>query len=62
MSSSLQPSILSPCTGVCRLRDDGYCAGCLRSGDEIARWVSMGAAERKWLVDVVLPLREGSRT
>ncbi len=53
--------ILSPCIGICRLGSDGYCEGCLRSGDEIARWVAMGEAERRRLVDEVLPAREAAR-
>ncbi|MBA8883900.1 hypothetical protein EV148_102241 [Dokdonella fugitiva] len=53
--------VLSPCIGVCRLDRDGLCEGCLRSGDEIARWVAMGEAERRRLMDVVLPQREAAR-
>jgi uncharacterized protein len=53
--------ILSPCTGICRLGEDGYCEGCLRSGDEIARWVAMGEQERRRLLDEVLPQREARR-
>ena len=53
--------ILSPCVGICHLGADGYCEGCLRSGDEIARWISMGEAERRRLMDEVLPQREAMR-
>ncbi len=53
--------ITSPCIGICRLDADGYCEGCLRSGDEIARWVSMGEDARRRLLDEVLPLREALR-
>jgi predicted Fe-S protein YdhL (DUF1289 family) len=53
--------ILSPCIGVCHLGADGYCEGCLRSGDEIARWVAMGDVERRRLMDDVLPAREERR-
>ena len=53
--------ILSPCVGICHLGADGYCEGCLRSGDEIARWISMGDAERRRLMDEVLPQREAMR-
>lgn len=53
--------ILSPCIGICRLGPDGLCEGCLRSGDEIARWVSMGEDERRRLMGVVLPQREAVR-
>ncbi|HEU4663978.1 MAG TPA: DUF1289 domain-containing protein [Dokdonella sp.] len=53
--------ILSPCIGTCRLDPQGYCEGCLRSGDEIARWVAMGERERRRLMDEVLPQREAAR-
>ena len=56
-NDSLLP-ILSPCIGICRLGEDGYCEGCLRSGDEIASWVGMGERERRRILDEVLPLRE----
>jgi predicted Fe-S protein YdhL (DUF1289 family) len=56
-SSSTLP--LSPCTGVCRLDTRGLCMGCLRTGDEIARWTRMSDAEKIRLMDEVLPLREG---
>ncbi len=49
----------SPCIGICRLGDDGYCIGCLRSGDEIGRWLDMSSAERRHIIEVVLPQRGG---
>lgn len=54
----IQLPILSPCIGICELGRDGLCKGCLRSGDEIARWVSMSDAERRHLMDEILPQRE----
>jgi predicted Fe-S protein YdhL (DUF1289 family) len=60
MSTSSFP-ILSPCIGICRLGADGYCDGCLRTGEEIARWVAMGERERRRLMDEVLPQRETAR-
>ncbi len=53
--------VLSPCIGLCQLDEGGLCVGCLRSGDEIARWLGMAAAERAHLMDVVLPQREAQR-
>jgi predicted Fe-S protein YdhL (DUF1289 family) len=53
--------MLSPCIGICTLGPDGYCEGCLRSGQEIADWVFMGEAERARLMDEVLPAREAAR-
>lgn len=52
------PAILTPCTGVCTLDEDGLCRGCHRTGTEIARWGQMSNAERLRLMDTVLPLRQ----
>lgn len=49
---------LTPCVGVCYLDASGLCAGCRRSGDEIARWTAMSRAERLYLMEHVLPLRD----
>jgi uncharacterized protein len=38
---------ISPCINICALDAQGYCTGCLRTGDEIARWTSM-SAEEQW--------------
>lgn len=54
-------AILSPCTGVCTLGVDGLCLGCLRTGDEIAAWLALDAAEREYIVAVVLPARAAQR-
>lgn len=40
----------SPCTKVCTLDAEGFCAGCLRTGAEIGRWLSMSAAEQWQLI------------
>lgn len=53
--------ILSPCIGVCVLDAQGLCEGCLRTGDEIARWSLMGDAERARVMEHVLPEREARR-
>ena len=52
------PAILTPCTGVCTLAEDGLCLGCHRTGAEIARWGQMNDVERLRLMDTILPLRE----
>ncbi len=52
------PVILTPCTGVCTLGEDGLCQGCHRTGDEIARWGLMNDVQRLRMMDAVLPLRE----
>ena len=54
-------AVLSPCIGICRLEADGLCAGCHRSGEEIAAWAGMGEAQRLHLMDVVLPARAARR-
>jgi predicted Fe-S protein YdhL (DUF1289 family) len=51
-------AILSPCTGICSLGEDGLCRGCHRTSSEIARWVAMGDDERLRLMEDVLPSRE----
>lgn len=61
MNTSMRRAVLSPCTGVCTLDTQGLCAGCLRTGDEIARWSTMGDAERLRVMDDVLPRREAAR-
>ena len=40
----------SPCVGLCVInRECGYCIGCHRTGDEIARWSAMSSEERRAL-------------
>ena len=41
-------NLASPCTGICQLDDAEICLGCLRTGDEIARWTQMNDAENCW--------------
>lgn len=53
--------IQSPCIGLCQLGADGLCDGCLRSGDEIARWMSMSERERLVMMEHTLPAREAVR-
>ena len=51
---------LSPCIGICRLDGRGYCIGCVRTGDEIARWRGMSDSERLRVMREVLPARKVS--
>ena len=40
-------TVASPCTNVCAIdAASGWCAGCLRTLDEIARWSAMHESER----------------
>ena len=59
--NSAYRAVLSPCTGVCTLDDDGLCNGCLRTTAEIARWSQMNDDERLRLMESVLPGRERQR-
>ncbi len=54
-------AILTPCIGVCTLGPDGLCEGCLRTGAEIAAWSQLDDAERRRIIDDVLPRREAAR-
>ncbi len=61
MSLPTARAVLSPCIGICSVDARGVCEGCLRTLDEIARWSTMGDAERLRVMDVVLPAREAAR-
>jgi uncharacterized protein len=52
--------IQSPCVGLCELGAEGYCVGCWRTGDEIARWIGMSDTERRHVMENVLPAREAA--
>ena len=44
-------AIASPCARTCVLdRVTGYCIGCGRTGDEIARWTQMASTERAGVI------------
>ncbi|MBW3550552.1 MAG: DUF1289 domain-containing protein [Proteobacteria bacterium] len=62
MNSSSFRAVLSPCTGVCSLDEQGLCEGCHRTSSEIARWSQMDDDERLQLMEAVLPLREARRS
>jgi predicted Fe-S protein YdhL (DUF1289 family) len=40
----------SPCINVCSLDARGFCIGCLRTGEEIGRWLAMSAPEQWRLI------------
>ena len=49
-------TVRSPCTSVCRIdARSGWCEGCMRTIDEIARWGTMGDTQR---LDVWAQLNE----
>ena len=45
--------IISPCIGVCSMNDDGLCAGCYRTIDEIREWWDMQDAQRASVMSVL---------
>jgi 8-oxo-dGTP pyrophosphatase MutT (NUDIX family)/predicted Fe-S protein YdhL (DUF1289 family) len=45
----------------CRLGADGLCEGCLRTGEEIARWSRMEEDERRSWMETVLAVRARER-
>ncbi|MER3547054.1 MAG: DUF1289 domain-containing protein [Rhodanobacteraceae bacterium] len=49
---------LTPCVGICRLDERGFCIGCRRNLDEIAHWGLMSDAERLRCMLEVLPKRD----
>jgi uncharacterized protein len=51
----------SPCINVCRLDEGGLCVGCLRTGDEIGRWMAMTASEQWQLLAVLAERRKRVR-
>ena len=51
----------SPCINVCTLDVRGLCTGCLRSGEEIGRWMSMSAEEQWRLLEVLEERRKLTR-
>jgi hypothetical protein len=54
--------IETPCVKICTLdARQGFCLGCGRTIDEIARWASMTAAERGRIMDE-LPGRRTAET
>ncbi len=58
-SASQKGGIPSPCISVCTLDDDtGLCKGCLRSDEEIARWLRMSDAEKTQVLENIARRRE----
>ena len=51
--------VISPCINVCKI-EDGLCAGCFRSLDEIARWAA-AADEDKRLILAAVAQRRNAR-
>ncbi|MGL4380903.1 MAG: DUF1289 domain-containing protein [Vibrio sp.] len=43
-------NIVSPCIGLCRTDDKGYCQGCLRKREERFAWLSMTPAQQRHVI------------
>lgn len=48
----------SPCINVCKM-EDGLCAGCFRTLDEIARWAGASDADKRLILAAVAQRRSG---
>jgi uncharacterized protein len=59
--SDCAPRPPSPCINVCALDERGYCIGCLRTGAEIGRWMSMSPAEQWQLIAELAERRKRMR-
>ena len=46
----------SPCINVCKM-EEGLCAGCFRTLDEIARWANAGDDEKRLILAAVAQRR-----
>ncbi|MBI3094853.1 MAG: DUF1289 domain-containing protein [Rhodocyclales bacterium] len=46
----------SPCINVCKM-EEGLCAGCFRTLDEIARWANIGDDEKRLILAAVAQRR-----
>jgi uncharacterized protein len=55
---SQAPPPQSPCIQVCVLDAHGYCQGCYRTIEEIARWSRMSAAEQRRVLDCLAARRD----
>jgi predicted Fe-S protein YdhL (DUF1289 family) len=51
----------SPCINVCSLDAQGFCVGCLRTADEIGRWMYMSVAEQWRLLEELAERRKLKR-
>jgi uncharacterized protein len=52
------PVVKSPCVNWCEMHPQtGYCLGCFRTLDEIARWSSLSDDEQR-AINLQLPLRK----
>lgn len=56
--SAIEPVVPSPCVGTCELdAGTGLCRGCSRTMDEISSWPTLGAAEKRRVLDRIVRRR-----
>ena len=48
--------VASPCINVCKM-EDGFCAGCFRTLDEITRWANVGDDGKRLILAAVAQRR-----
>ena len=59
MSGAVLPPSVSPCIDVCEMdAATGWCAGCLRTLDEIARWSALDEPRRRAVLAALPQRRE----
>ncbi len=46
-----EPTIPTPCIGICVMDDDGFCAGCARTIDEIGGWSLLSSSARMAIME-----------
>lgn len=49
-------AVMSPCINVCKM-EQGLCAGCFRTIDEIARWANAGDDDKRLILAAVAQRR-----
>ena len=51
---NMPEKLASPCISICQINPvDGFCSGCFRSRNEIARWPRMSYDEQRSLLDAL---------
>lgn len=43
----------SPCNGRCWMEDDGFCRGCVRTEQEVVRWLYLDEKQRKKVINEI---------
>ncbi|WP_036591910.1 DUF1289 domain-containing protein [Oceanospirillum maris] len=43
--------VLSPCSNICALNDEGFCIGCYRDGNEIRLWSTYSNEQKRQVLN-----------